>query len=71
MELPLGRVEGFYRRSVDGKEYISFEGIPYAAPPVGNNRFKASRALNNLIVIKCEVTYNYNSRLNRLVMYSH
>lgn len=40
VELPSGTVEGFHRKSVNGKDFISFEGIPYAQPPIRDNRFK-------------------------------
>lgn len=36
----MGIVEGFHRESFNGKSFLSFEGIPYAQPPVGDNRFK-------------------------------
>lgn len=42
VKLSSGTVEGFHQKSFNGKDFISFEGIPYAQPPVGNNRFKVS-----------------------------
>lgn len=42
VELPLGKVEGTLRRSVNGTDYFSFEGIPYAKPPTGQYRFRVS-----------------------------
>ncbi|EDW14177.1 esterase B1 [Drosophila mojavensis] len=36
-----GRVKGVKWRSVYGPHYYSFEGIPFAKPPVGDLRFKA------------------------------
>ncbi|XP_050342599.1 esterase FE4-like [Nymphalis io] len=36
-----GKVKGSSGYLVDGSAYFSFKGIPYAAPPVGNLRFKA------------------------------
>lgn len=42
VKLPSGTVEGFYKKSVNDKDYISFEGIPYAQPPIGDNRFKVN-----------------------------
>ncbi|XP_072398062.1 venom carboxylesterase-6-like [Diabrotica undecimpunctata] len=38
--LPLGVVEGYVKKTVNGKEFNAFEGIPYASPPVGDLRFE-------------------------------
>ncbi|XP_055902166.1 esterase B1-like [Eupeodes corollae] len=38
-----GRVRGVKWKSVYGAEYYSFEGIPYAKPPLGDLRFRAPR----------------------------
>lgn len=35
-----GVVVGTYKTSYSGLIYKSFEGIPYAKPPVNDNRFK-------------------------------
>lgn len=37
--IPLGKIEGYLTKTVNGKEYIAFEGVPYAKPPVGARRF--------------------------------
>ena len=42
-----GFVRGIESVSALGKPFISFFGIPYAAPPVGNHRFKVSSGLKN------------------------
>lgn len=56
-------VEGNY-------EYIAFLGVPYAAPPIGNMRFKVSRlefhvrltqATNNSLFYNCLICF-----INRL-----
>lgn len=37
-----GLLRGRVVKSKLGYEYFSFQGIPYAKPPVGNLRFKVS-----------------------------
>ncbi|CAF4933399.1 unnamed protein product [Pieris macdunnoughi] len=34
-----GKLKGIFGKSVNGREYASFQGIPYAAPPTGKYRF--------------------------------
>jgi len=36
----LGQVRGSFLKSVNGRRLVSFRGIPYAKPPVGNLRFE-------------------------------
>jgi hypothetical protein len=36
-----GLVQGVVRQTVLGREYLSFQGIPYMKPPLGKLRFKA------------------------------
>ncbi|KAK9872042.1 hypothetical protein WA026_015292 [Henosepilachna vigintioctopunctata] len=44
VEIPsLGVVEGQLDESANGRSFYSFEGIPYANPPIGTNRFKEPR----------------------------
>lgn len=41
VEIPkLGLVEGHIQKSLNGKDFFAFEGIPYAKPPVGKRRFE-------------------------------
>lgn len=35
-----GPVRGIQRTSIVGEEYLSFRGVPYARPPIGDFRFK-------------------------------
>lgn len=41
-ETEYGRVRGVVTTSALDTEYISFFGIPYATPPIGELRFKVS-----------------------------
>lgn len=36
----LGNIKGHYKTSYDGKKFAAFEGIPFAAPPIGKLRFQ-------------------------------
>lgn len=38
--VPQGTIEGSTARSLNGRKFFTFEGIPYAQPPVGKFRFK-------------------------------
>ncbi|CAH1394621.1 unnamed protein product [Nezara viridula] len=35
-----GILRGFYRKIINNREIVAFEGIPYAKPPAGKHRFK-------------------------------
>ncbi|KAF9413433.1 hypothetical protein HW555_008325 [Spodoptera exigua] len=43
VEVSQGILKGKVCETVFGKKYYSFEGIPYAKPPVGNLRFRAEK----------------------------
>uniref|UniRef100_A0A6P7FR02 Carboxylic ester hydrolase n=1 Tax=Diabrotica virgifera virgifera TaxID=50390 RepID=A0A6P7FR02_DIAVI len=42
-----GKIRGQVRKSFTGKDFIAYEGIPYAAPPTGQRRFKLPKEPNN------------------------
>ncbi|XP_022913129.1 venom carboxylesterase-6-like [Onthophagus taurus] len=35
-----GKIEGYKTQTITGKDFYAFEGIPYAEPPIGENRFE-------------------------------
>ncbi|XP_057667531.1 venom carboxylesterase-6-like [Diorhabda carinulata] len=45
--IPQGHVQGYYKKSFNGRTYSAFEGIPYAKPPVGHLRFAEPEAADN------------------------
>ncbi|XP_036329446.1 esterase B1-like [Rhagoletis pomonella] len=47
LQLPQGRIRGATRETVNGITYYSFEGIPYAQPPVGKLRFRTPKPFGN------------------------
>lgn len=52
-----GTIQGTYRKSFTGRMYSSYEGIPYAAPPIGELRFEV-----NFYFAKIQkIEYNKNS----------
>lgn len=42
-----GPVRGCKRQSIVGEEYLSFRGVPYARPPLGDLRFKVKLEQRN------------------------
>lgn len=38
----LGKIEGITGKSLHGRTFFSFEGIPYGAAPINQNRFAVS-----------------------------
>ncbi|KAJ8664688.1 hypothetical protein QAD02_006350 [Eretmocerus hayati] len=40
VETKQGRLKGTIRQNIDGGEYFSFRGVPYAEPPIGDLRFR-------------------------------
>lgn len=40
VQLPAGKIRGHVLESENGKPYYAFQEIPYAAAPVGSNRFQ-------------------------------
>lgn len=51
VETRVGKLRGKKETACNGTEYFSFNGIPYAKPPVGELRFRVS------IPFLCSVTF--------------
>lgn len=45
VKTPLGTIEGHIAKTVHGKDFYSFKGIPYAKPPIGDLRFKVNKII--------------------------
>lgn len=43
VQLPQGKIKGHILQSEAGKPYYAFQQIPYAAAPVGLNRFQVNQ----------------------------
>lgn len=41
----LGLIEGYFSRSIEGRLINTFEGIPYAEPPINEFRFRVRTML--------------------------
>ncbi|CAH1118266.1 unnamed protein product [Phaedon cochleariae] len=65
MEFPIvkiksGKLRGCKKTNLDGTEFYSFLGIPYAKPPIGKLRFKAPQPVEPWTVVK-DATRDGNS----------
>lgn len=47
-----GELRGKICKDYNGRTFYSFQGIPYAKPPVGDLRFKVSKTMLNYIIFK-------------------
>nr|UUH60601.1 carboxylesterase [Ectropis obliqua] len=45
VRLPYGLLQGSWKTSTKGREYASFQGVPYARPPIGKYRFREPQEL--------------------------
>ena len=61
--IPQGELRGSVKSTVNGLKYYSFQGIPFAKPPVGDLRFKVSNNGKNQLG-KRILGANVNSKLD-------
>lgn len=63
--LPLGKLRGYVTTSKNGNNFVAFEGVPYAKPPVGELRFEEPQMLEPWRGILSTDT------LRRCIQYNH
>jgi hypothetical protein len=59
VQIKQGTLRGAIQTNVDGENYLSFRGIPFAEPPVGILRFKVSTLINNKLNINLLSLFKY------------
>ena len=55
----IGSIRGVFSKSMKGRKFLSFKGVPYAAAPVGNSRFKVSFYRRKLDQILSSIFLNF------------
>ncbi|XP_057653190.1 juvenile hormone esterase-like [Diorhabda carinulata] len=71
VQLPKGKIRGHILKSANNKDFYAFQEIPYAAPPVGQNRFKLPKepeAWNDVLdtTKNTKICYQYETRYHNL-----
>ncbi|XP_058803728.1 esterase FE4-like [Phymastichus coffea] len=57
VEIQDGQIRGVIKKTVDGREYCAFLGVPYAKPPIGDLRFKDPEPIDSWTGIKDTTKY--------------
>lgn len=58
VEISNGWVQGTHQTSYNGRVYSSFQGIPYAQPPVGELRFEVIKRNSIVLLNVCTTDIN-------------
>lgn len=57
--ISLGTIRGVFSKSMKGRKFLSFKGVPYAVAPLGNSRFKVSSYQRKLDQNLSPVFFNF------------
>lgn len=58
LNLSQGKINGSIYESRNGREFIAFQGIPYAEPPIGDLRLQVFKA-NIYVILKLGLLGRY------------
>lgn len=57
IETNSGPVRGIKRTTILGNDYLSFQSIPYAKPPIGPLRFRVNKNYISLVYLKSQIHF--------------
>lgn len=65
VQLPAGKIRGHLLKSERDNPYYAFQEIPYAAPPVGTNRFQVIKIMCFILMLG-KINYFVDQETQRL-----